>query len=118
MGLFDDISGALKGLVGQGDDASVPSMISAALGKTDLGSLQGVVSKLQAGGLGDQVKSWLGDGSNLPVTADQIRAALGDEHVQQIAHQFGLPIDGALKLLSEHLPTAVDNASPGGSLPS
>jgi len=52
------------------------------------------------------------------VTVDQLRAALGNEQVQQIARQLGLPIDGALKLLAEYLPTTVDQASPNGTLSS
>jgi len=74
------------------------------------------VSKLQANGLGDQVKSWLGDVNNLPVTPDQLRAALGNEQVRHLAKHFGLPVDGSLKFLSEHLPAAVDSASSSGVL--
>ena len=55
----------------------------------------------------------------LPVTPQQLQAALGDEkHVKQIAEHFGVPVDQALKLLSEHLPAAVDQASPDGALQS
>jgi uncharacterized protein YidB (DUF937 family) len=116
MSLFDNISGTLKGLLGQFDANSAPGMIAAMLTKTDVGGLQGIVSKLQAAGFGDQVKSWLGDGANLPITADQLRSALGNEQVQQIARQLGLPVDQALNLLAEHVPAAVDHASPNGTL--
>lgn len=118
MGLFDSLGGALGGALkdafGQAEAAALPALISTVLGKTDLGSLQGIVNKLQESGLGNQVQSWLGSGANLPVSADQLRAALGSEQVRQIAQQLGLPIDGAMKLLAEHLPTAVDQASPNG----
>jgi len=33
-----------------------------------------------------------------------------------LAEQLGLPADNALKLLAEHLPAAVDEASPNGQL--
>src|SRR6266700_7031409 len=72
MGVFDGVGG-LKGLLGQVEAAAAPALVSALLAKTDLGSLQGIVAKLQAAGLDDQVRSWLGNGSNLPVTADQLR---------------------------------------------
>jgi uncharacterized protein YidB (DUF937 family) len=118
MGLFDSLAGALGGtlkdVLGQAEASALPGLVSAVLGKTDLGSLQGIVNKLQEAGLGTQVQSWLGSGANLPVSADQLRAALGNEQVRQLAQQFGLPIDAALKLLAEHLPTAVDQASPNG----
>src|SRR5262245_43730613 len=104
MGLFDSLGGALKGVLGDVEAAAVPELISAVLAKTDLASLQGIVAKLQEGGLGDQVRSWLGGGANLPVTADQLRAALGNAQVQEIARHLGLPVDSALQLLAEHLP--------------
>src|SRR5262249_49735559 len=72
--------------------------------------------QLQAGGLQTQVQSWLGNGANLPVSPDQLRAALGSDQVRQLAEQFGVPIDAALKLLSEHLPAAGDQASPDGQI--
>jgi uncharacterized protein YidB (DUF937 family) len=116
MGLFDSLSGGLKSALGQADAAAMPALISAVLAKTNLGSLQGVITTLQQGGLNDQVRSWLSSGTNLPLTADQLRAALGNEKVQDLARQIGLPVDEALKLMAEHLPTAVDQASPNGTL--
>jgi uncharacterized protein YidB (DUF937 family) len=115
MGLLDSLGSALKGVLGQVEADAVPALISAVLAKTNLGDLQGLANKLQQGGLNDQVQSWLGNGANLPVTVDQLRAALGNEQVQQIARELGLPIDDALKLLVEHLPTVVDQASPNGT---
>ena len=114
MGLFDKIGGA----IGQVTAAAAPALISAALAKTNLGNLQGVVNQLQQGGLGDQVKSWLGNGTNMQVTPEQLKAALGNDQVRQIAEHFGVPMDQALKLLAEHLPATVDQASPNGTLQS
>jgi uncharacterized protein YidB (DUF937 family) len=116
MGLFDNLSGSLGGLVGQMTAAAAPALISAALAKTNLGDLQGLVTQLQQGGLGTQVNSWLGNGANMPVTADQLRAALGNAQVQQLAAHFGIPVDAALKMLAEHLPATVDKASPNGTV--
>jgi uncharacterized protein YidB (DUF937 family) len=116
MSIFDSITSAIKGAVGQGTSVSGPDSILSMLAKTNFGDLQGIVTKLQQGGLTEQVKSWLGNGANLPVTTDQLRAALGNQQVQELARRFGLPVDAALKLLSEHLPTAVDQASPNGTL--
>jgi uncharacterized protein YidB (DUF937 family) len=117
MGLLDDISNKLKMAMGGAQAGGVLELVSGLLAKTDLGSLQGIVAKLEESGYGTQVKSWLGDGTNLPISADQLRSALGNEHVQQIARNFGLPVDDAIKLMAEHLPTAVDQASPNGTLP-
>src|SRR5262245_55578173 len=116
MSILDSISSALKSAVGQGAATQGPDLVSSMLAKINFGDLQGIVAKLQQGGLTEQVKSWLGNGANLPVTVDQLRAALGNQQVQELARQFGIPVDAALKFLSDHLPTAVDQASPNGKL--
>jgi uncharacterized protein YidB (DUF937 family) len=118
MGLLDELNlgGALRGTLGQIEAAAAPALINALLAKTQFGDLNGLVTKLQQSGLDAQVKSWLGPNANLPVTPDQLRAVLGDPQVQEIARHLGLPVDAALKLLSEHLPNVVDQASPNGVL--
>jgi uncharacterized protein YidB (DUF937 family) len=118
MGLLDELNlgGTLKGALGQVEAAAAPALINALLAKTQFHDLNGLVSKLQQGGLDAQVKSWLGNGNNLTVTADQLKAVLGDAQVQELARHLGLPVDAALKLLSEHLPDVVDKASPDGTL--
>ena len=114
MGLLDNLG--LGGVFGQAEAAVMPALISAVLAKTNLGDLGGIVNQLQQGGLASQVQSWLGNGGNMPVSADQLRAALGNEQVKQIAQHLGLPIDQALAMLSQHLPDMVDKASPNGVL--
>jgi uncharacterized protein YidB (DUF937 family) len=52
----------------------------------------------------------------LPITADQLRAALGNEQIQQLATQLGLPMDKILATVAEHLPAIVDKMSPKGKL--
>jgi uncharacterized protein YidB (DUF937 family) len=116
MGLLDQISGSLKSALGSMAAGEQPALISALLAKTNLGDLQGLVNQLQQGGLGDQVKSWLSNGPNMKVTPEQLRAALNSDQVKQIAQHFGVPVDDALKMLSEHLPGIVDAASPNGTI--
>jgi uncharacterized protein YidB (DUF937 family) len=100
---------SLKSLLGQGNAAAVPALLSEALANTNLGGLQGLVSQLEQGGLGQQVQSWMGSGPNMPVSADQLRAVLSDDHVRQIAQHIGVDPDTVLGLLAEHLPSAVQS---------
>ena len=116
MGLFDNLGGVLKGALGQVEAAAVPALISAALAKTNLGNLQGLINQLQQNGLGPQVQSWLGNGANIAITPEQLRAALGSDQVRQLAAHFGVPVDQVLNLLAQHLPQAVDQASPNGTV--
>ena len=85
--------------------------------KAGAGGYQGVLDKLNQAGLGTQVQSWLNtNGKNLPVSPAQIEAALGNQQLQQLAASFGVPLDQISNLLSTHLPAAVDQASPTGTL--
>ena len=109
MGLFDNLKGALEG-------EAFPMMLNTLLAQTQYHDLNGLLAALQNGGLGPQVKSWLGNGQNLPITADQLKAVLGNTQVQDIARHIGLPVDEVLKLLAQYLPEIVDKASPNGTL--
>lgn len=116
MGLLDVLGGVLKGVVQQEASQLEGPLLSQVLGNTNLGDIGGLLQKLQGGGLSSQVSSWLGNGANLPVTADQIRAALGNAQVQDIAKSMGLPVDKLLPILSQQLPDLIDKLSPNGKL--
>ena len=81
------------------------------------GGMSGLVGALQQGGLGDQVQSWLGNGANAAVSADQLKSALGDEKIQALASKFGVDPATASTQLSAFLPGLMDKLSPGGSTP-
>jgi uncharacterized protein YidB (DUF937 family) len=115
MGIFDSL-GPLKGIFGQVEAAALPALLTEGLAKTGLGNLQGLVDKLQQGGMSTQVQSWLGDGQNMSITPDLLKTALDDEHVKQLAQHFGVDPDAVLKLLAEHLPVAVDQARQQGTV--
>jgi uncharacterized protein YidB (DUF937 family) len=115
--IFGGILGsALRGLTGQGGTGALSDILSQVLGKTDLGSIGGLLQQLQQSGLGAQVASWLGNGENLPISVDQLKNALGDQRLRQLATQLGLPVDQLLNQLSQHLPGAIDHMSPNGTL--
>ena len=119
MGILDSLenSGVLKGGLGQLEAAVVPVVLSEVLGNGGQGGLSAIVAKLQQGGFGDQVKSWIGTGANLPITAEQLQQVLDSDTVKQLAAKFNIPIDQLAKVLAQQLPTAVDHASPDGRLP-
>ena len=117
MGLFDSLTDAVKGILGQDATNEIAAALPGALAQANLGGLQGIVTQLQASGLGTQVQSWLSNGQNMPITSDQLKAVLSSDQVKQIAEHFGVDPNIALNLLAQHLPTAVDQASPNGTLP-
>lgn len=76
----------------------------------------GIVSKLKEGGLGDQVTSWLGDGENEPVSADQLTNALGADKMGEMASKLGVEPGAAAETLSQAMPSLMDKMSSGGGL--
>ena len=120
MGILDSLenSPAFKGALGQLEAAVIPVVLSEVLGGKDgQGGLSAIVAKLQQSGLGEQVKSWIGNGQNLPITADQLRQVLGSDVVKQLAAKYNIPVDQLSEILAQQLPQAVDHASPDGKLP-
>lgn len=109
MGLFDSLKGALE-------SEALPAMLNTVLAQTQYHDLPGLVAALEKGGLGPQVQSWLGNGQNMPITADQLKAVLGNAQVQEFARHMGLPVDQVLQLMAQYLPEIIDKASPNGAL--
>lgn len=79
------------------------------------GGLPGLVQKFEQAGLGDKVQSWLGDGSNQPVSTDEVGSALGHGTVQEMAARYGIDTNVLLGQLSQHLPELIDRLTTGGS---
>jgi len=81
MGLLDDAVGAIAGKGGSGNQ-----MMGALGGLVEqAGGVQGILSKLQASGLGDKVDSWIGTGANKAISPDEVKQALGPDQVKQAA---------------------------------
>ncbi|HEY7899824.1 MAG TPA: YidB family protein [Caulobacteraceae bacterium] len=100
MGLFDSLGSLAGGLMGgQGQQA-----LTGALDNSSVGGVSGILGMLQQSGLGGQVASWVPGGDHAPISPDQLQSALGDEHIQNLASQFGLPQNELLSQLCQHLP--------------
>ena len=99
-----------------GDNAG--NMMEALSGLTsgeglDLG---GIMEKMKAGGMGDQLDSYLGDGENQEMSADQVKSAFGEEGISNVANKLGVDTDTAASQLKDVLPGLLDKASSGGNL--
>jgi uncharacterized protein YidB (DUF937 family) len=115
MGILDSLESS--GILGQLGAAVLPAVLGEVLGTGNQGGLNAIIAKLQQAGLGNQVSSWLGNGQNLPITADQIKQVLGSDVVRQLAAKYNIPVDQISEVLAHQLPIAVDQASPNGKLP-
>ena len=110
-----------KGLLVQklgGNNAAAGAVLSGLLGGGQGGGLDlgGLVKGLQSKGLGDVAGSWLGDGENAEISADQLKDVLGQEKIAEAASQLGTDEGSLLDSLKDALPQIVDKSSSGGSL--
>lgn len=132
MGLLDSVLGAalgnvgnagggLGGAAGGGQGAllnAVIGMLSQSGGAAGgLGGLGGLVSAFTKGGMGDAVNSWVGPGQNMPVSADQVTSALGNDTIGNLAQQLGMGHGDVAGQLSQMLPGLIDKLTPGGQIP-
>jgi uncharacterized protein YidB (DUF937 family) len=81
------------------------------------GGVEGIMSKLQESGLGDQLSSWIGTGENQAVSPDQIKDALGKADLDQLAAKTGLDVDDLAGRISTKMPEAIDQLTPNGAVP-
>jgi uncharacterized protein YidB (DUF937 family) len=116
MGLFDSVVGAVTGQVQQqGGMTNVLGRLLADNG--EMGGLGGLAEKFKQGGMGEQINSWIGNGENLPISAEQISQILGSDTVRNIASQLGIDLDQAAQQLSAMLPGLIDKLTPNGQAP-
>jgi uncharacterized protein YidB (DUF937 family) len=105
------LEGLLAGAVG----AEMATVVNGLIEKH--GGVQGLVTQFEQQGLGATVRSWVGTGTNQPISADQIHQVLGSDTVKTLAAKFGLSGDELAKKLSSVLPQAIDHLTPGGAVP-
>lgn len=112
MGILDEITAKLGGQQGQeGGLASMQRMLNSS------GGLHGLTQKLQQGGLGRQVQSWIGNGENQPVSGQQVQQAMDPQQVDQMSKQSGMSHEDTCDCVAQALPHMVNNATPQGQLP-
>ena len=82
-----------------------------------VGGLGDLIGRFTRGGMGDVIGSWIGQGPNASISADQLSNVLGDDTIGQIAAQLGLSRGDAAGQLSQMLPEVVNQLTPQGEAP-
>lgn len=116
MGLLDSITQIAGQALSSGGGQN--SLVQGILGMVSQheGGLAGLVQSFQDKGLGEVAASWVGTGSNLPISAEQIQNVLGGEQLGALASKFGLSSEDVSGRLSELLPQVVDKLTPNGQV--
>jgi uncharacterized protein YidB (DUF937 family) len=127
----DKITELLNGS-GRAPDPQAPRQPSSGIGRVldgarEAGSTGGPLAFLGAGirelvdrfnqsGRGAVANSWVSRGTNQPITADELKAAIGPEALSELTQRTGLSESELLNRLSQNLPAAVDQYTPEGRI--
>jgi uncharacterized protein YidB (DUF937 family) len=114
MGLLDAVVGAM-GSAGPGGQPDLMKIVMSLV--QEAGGIEGLMAKLQQGGLAEAAASWVSTGPNQAVSPSQLEGALGGDLLGTLAQQFGMGPGDLAGQLSQTLPKAIDSLSPGGQLP-
>ena len=119
-GMLGQILGGLLGGGQQGQQSPLVGILEQVLATKDANGNTGVaaiVSRFQAAGATQQAQSWVGTGSNQPVSPDQVSEAFGSDKIEAWAQQAGTTPEAMRQVLSEAVPHVVDHMTPGGQVP-
>ena len=75
-----------------------------------------VGSEFAQSGFDQQAQSWVSNGQNLPISAEQITQVLGSGKLQDIAKQLGIDHADAAGGLADLLPQVVNHLTPNGAV--
>ena len=115
-GFFSQILSSLTGAE-QDNAAPVKNALGDVLGLNSQAGVSGLLSQFASSGFGQHITSWVGNGSNLPITAEEVQQALSNSQVQALVQRTGLPVQELMPLVAKLLPHTVDEATPQGQAP-
>jgi uncharacterized protein YidB (DUF937 family) len=132
MGLLDSVIGnVLGGSSSSGTSSPLNAILSSLLGGGQgnlggmlggsgggLGGLGGLLSQFENAGLSHVAQSWIGTGPNQQISPQQLQQVFGEDRINGMAQQSGMQPHDLLTQLSQHLPSIIDQLTPGGQLPS
>ncbi|RQS32450.1 DUF937 domain-containing protein [Burkholderia sp. Bp8992] len=116
MGLLDIVGGLIGGQAGGNSQSA---LITTALEfiNNQPGGLNGLIEKFKAGGAGDIIGSWVGNGENQPISGETLQNVLGSDVVGSLASKVGIDPSQASSILAQVLPHVVNGATPNGEVP-
>jgi uncharacterized protein YidB (DUF937 family) len=119
-GLLGQILGGVLGGAQSGQSSPVTGILQQVLAMRDSQGNSGVaaiISKFESAGLGTQVQSWVGTGSNAPVSPDHINQVFSRQQIEGWAAHAGTTPAALSNVLAQALPHVVDHLTPDGQVP-
>jgi uncharacterized protein YidB (DUF937 family) len=80
--------------------------------------LKDLLDRFRQTGQEKTAQSWVSTGPNQPIAPHDLEQALGEERLQWLMEQTGMPKDQLLNGLSSALPETISKLTPNGHIPS
>src|SRR5262245_12341965 len=118
-GGLGDILGQVLGGAGQSPGSmGYDSMPGSRAGmESGMGGLGALLEQMQQAGFGDEARSWVGTGQNVPISPDALSKIFGEGGLGAIARQARLTPKETSDVLSQLLPEVVNHVTPTGNVP-
>lgn len=81
------------------------------------GGVGAVLDRFRQNGLGAQAASWVSTEQNAPLQPQDVHKVVGQDEINSMAQQLGVPPDQVAHGLSQILPQVIDKVSPEGAVP-
>ena len=108
--------GRLADMLGTGQSAAGTAANPLSPGALGSG-LKDLLDRFRQSGHEDKAQSWVSTGPNKSIAPQELAQALGEERIQWLMEQTGLPREQLLSGLSGDLPAAIDKLTPNGRIP-
>jgi uncharacterized protein YidB (DUF937 family) len=116
MGLLDNLENqAVSSMLGSTSNPLASGLLQ--MIQNQPGGLQGLVQSFHDKGMGGIVSSWVSNGPNPQISADQVHQVLGSDQVKALAAKAGISPDMAGSAIAQLLPGLVDKLTPNGTVP-
>jgi uncharacterized protein YidB (DUF937 family) len=97
--------------------ALAPVLMGMLANNSQHGGLGGLLDKFTQAGAGGAAQSWVGAGTNQPVSPDVVTQALGPNVIGDIAARLGVGHGDAAGGIAQVLPELIDKLTPHGQAP-
>ena len=116
MGLLDGIAGQVLGnMLGGSNDKGLLGQVAMEMMQKN-GGIGGILEKFNQDGLGDLAASWVGQGQNQSLSADQVSSVFGNDMITEMASKFGIDSSVLTGQIAQYLPELVNQATPAGAV--
>jgi uncharacterized protein YidB (DUF937 family) len=82
-----------------------------------LGGFGAILDQLQRAGFGEQARSWVSSGANLPLPSGALEQIFGQGGLAEIARRAGLSEADTSRGLAQLMPEVVNHVTPSGDMP-